>query len=358
MFIVKCKKNSKFEKSLINHLKNMKNQVKPRYYNNVRNSISSPKTYRHGKESLSQVKTQKTSRVHKKYNLTSNSNKLQTKTSNIVRKHSKLEEAKSYEDPSSSRVQKKQTPNFLKLQKQGSQILDSKMSQCSYIGKSQTTRRESNISAFPPKLCEEFLLSQDKLNSHNQGSQSNLTPVLTQKKTNLKTFGVSSSSSLSMFNKMDLKIQSVNFNGSSLEDKHKNESAKFSYCEMKSSPTIKEIQFHGSNSYIGEYNQNKDYGQDFKLKRSPTKEFKNKKKPKNVKIFREYGSEIIGVAKKNEIKKAIGSKMMKTQEKVKNKLPRNFKGSEEIASISSMFDNTHRKDHKKRKTQKIKQVNK
>jgi hypothetical protein len=335
----------------------MKNKVKPRYYNNVRNSISSPKTYRHGKESLSQVKTQKTSRIHKKYNLTSNSNKLQTNTSNTI-KNSNLEEAKSYEEPSSFRIKRKQTPKFLKLQKQSSQILDSKLSQGSYIGKSQTTRRESNISAFPPKLCEDFLLSNDKINSTNQvSSHTHLTPVLTQKKTNVKTFGVSSSSSLSMFNKMDLKIQSVNFNGSSQDDRQKNGSGKFSYCEMKSSPTIKEIQLHGSNSHIQEYH-NKEYGADFKLKRSPTKDIQDKKKPKNVKIFREYGSEIIGVGKKNEIKKAIGLKMMKTQEKAKSKVPRNPKGSEELVSISSMFNNTQRKDKRKRKNQHLKQVNK
>jgi hypothetical protein len=333
----------------------MKNKVKLRYFNNTRNSISSPKTYRHNKESSSQTKKQKTNKIHQKYNLTANSNKLHTNRSNILKKESNLDEAKSYEDPSKNKIKSKQVQKFRKFQKQNSQLLDFKISQTSYVGKSQTTRRESDISAFPAKLCGDFLLSQDQIKSSNGlGSQTHLTPVLTKKKSGINKIGVSSSSSLSMFNKMDLKIQSVNFNGSSQDERPKNGSAKFSYCEMKSSPTIKEIQLLRNSSQIGDYNQEKEIGKDFKLKRSPIKDVQKKSKSKNIKIFREYGSEIIGVGNKE----GNGKKIMKTQEKGKSKIQRNVQGSEELVSISSMFNNTQRKERKKRKNQHSKHINK
>lgn len=259
------------------------------------------------------------------FNLTSKSNKLQV--TRVPRKKSKIENSRSDEKP--LKAASKQF-KVVKLSKINSKMIESTVSQNSYRGGTQTTRRESDISAFPPKLCKELLLSKEHLNKSTK-SRTKKTPKMTKKKSNC---GIgSSSSSFSTFTKKDLKIKSENFNGLSIqEDQGVSVSGKFSYCEMKSSPTIKEMHTdllaHGIKEYQTELSastQKKGTLEEYHQIRKDSKASLKSKQKRDIHIFKEYGSDIPEIHQTNQIRQKSSSQ----------------KNTTDLVSASSMFENVH-----------------
>lgn len=306
----------------------MKDKLRPHFPRRAKDSVSSPKTQRDAvHESSASRLRQKAQNVHH-FHLTSKSNQLVAKVTGNSR-------PKLYENARKKKY--KQTPQFVKMEAQSIKLSGG---QARPLDKSQTSRRESQVSAFESKLCEEFLLSQEKIETGQiKGSWKVLTPGLTNKKSALAGLGVSSSSSLSMPNKIDVKIQSVNFNGAKKTRTHVDP---FSQCEISSSPTIKDVHFRPNSP-----RQNRILEKTQTRPESRKQDNKNSKSP-----FPEYGSEIIGKGAKPQLMMKF---TQKTHEKLRSHLPKRVKASDELVSISSMYDHTQRKERRRKKT---KQVNK
>ena len=312
----------------------MKDKLRPHFPRRAKDSVSSPRTLR---DALPESSTPS---VHSKiphvphFNLTSNSNQLRAKATAGTRPRLYQEHHKKH----------KQTPKFVKMDTESGSL---SKGQAIPINRLRTTRRESDVSAFEPKLCEELLLSQERVDvDGSQGSRKVLTPTLTKKKSNLTTFAVTSSSSLSMLNKIDLKMQSVNFNGPKKKREHADQ---FSHCEISSSPTIKDVNFQG-----GSPRRNCPPAPVEKrpqVRAEPRREESTGGKSP----FPEYGSEIIG---KGQKPKPMMKFTVKTHEKVRSHLPKRVKGSDELASISSMYDHTRRKEKRRKRARQAKQSNK